>query len=128
MQKMAPYRKTNQPTPSASAVYVIANDWMADRGEMYPDLMRAPGVQLGAQQVHGIEARQPSEVSPGRPPSTDDCHALSVSRIPSYWSVDSDPVMGEMSPAQCGVSAGDPAGLQRRAESAMRSVRFGHEE
>src|SRR2546430_2065178 len=96
-----------EPAPSASAVRIITHDRMPDRGEMDTNLMCAPSVQVRAQQVSRIEARQPGEVRPRRPSSTDDRHALSVSRIASDRLVDSDSVFGDVAPRQRRVATYD---------------------
>src|SRR5215831_6287150 len=85
---------------TAPAVRIVPNDRMADRGEMYSDLVCAPGKQVRPQQVPGVEAREPREVRPRRPSATDDCHALSVSRISSDRPIDRDPLVSQVSPAQ----------------------------
>ena len=124
MQEMSPRRERNQPPAAASAVGVVADDRMADRREMHADLMRAPGVQVRPQQVHGIEAREPHEVRSCRPSGTDDRHALSVSRVARDRLVDRDPVAVEVSPAQRRVPPDDlaPPASPRRARRCARSV------
>src|SRR5947208_12505497 len=99
---------------------------MPDRGEMDTNLMCAPGVQVRAQQVSRIEARQPGEVRPRRPSSTDDRHALSVSRIASDRLVDGDAVFGDVAPRQRRVATYDTPRLQLGPRHANRTIRLGH--
>ena len=74
-------RQLDEPPTTASAVHVIPHHRMSHRREMYADLMRAPGVQVRAQQVDRLEPRQSHEIRLRRSSGSDDCHALSVSRI-----------------------------------------------
>ena len=83
MQEMSTRSESHQLAPPAPAVRIVTNDRMPDRREMYPDLMCAPRKEMRPQQIRGVEAREPREICPRRPSGTDDCHALSVSRIAS---------------------------------------------
>ena len=58
-----------------------------------------PVKQVRPQQIRGVEAREPGEIRPRRPSSTDDCHALSVSRIARDRPLDREPLLREVSPA-----------------------------
>jgi hypothetical protein len=81
MEEVPAWWKSEQLASSAAAVRIVAHNRMSDRGEMYPDLMRASREEMCSQEIRGIEARKPREIRPRRPSSTDDCHPLSVSRI-----------------------------------------------
>src|SRR5690349_12540352 len=95
VQKVSARREPHQLAAATTAVRVVAHDRMSDRGEMYSDLMRASRKEMSPKQIGGVEAREPSEVSPRRPSTTDDCHALSVSRIACNRLFDCDPLFGE---------------------------------
>src|SRR6185437_6831431 len=82
MQEVPARRKSHQLARPATAVGVVADHRMTDGGEMHADLVRTSRVEMRAQQIRGIEASKPCEISSCRPSATDDCHALSVSRIP----------------------------------------------
>ena len=84
MQKVPARWKSDQLASSSTAVGVVADDRMADRRQVHPDLMCASRMEMRPQQVDGIEARKPSQICPSRPTSIDDCHARSVSRISRY--------------------------------------------
>ena len=81
MQEVTARWKTHQLAPPASAVSIVPDDRMPDLREMNTDLMRASRIEMRPEQIGGIEAREPGQIRPGRPSSTDDCHALSVSRV-----------------------------------------------
>src|SRR4051794_12916457 len=63
------------------SVYAIANDGMADRGEVDADLMRASGLRASLQQRHAAEPLNDSVRRCGVTAAIDDGHALSVSGI-----------------------------------------------
>jgi hypothetical protein len=128
VQEVTSCRQVHQLATSATAISVVTNDRMADRRDVHPDLMRAPGMKVRPQKVDGVEAREPSEICPRRPSCRDDCHALSVSRIAGNWAVDRDPVLGEVTPGQRGIPADDLAGLKGGPERSVSPVTFGHEE
>ena len=107
MQKVSTQREPHQLAASASAVSIITDDRMPDRGEVYSDLMRASRKEVSPKQISGIETREPCEIRPRRPSSTDDCHALSVSRIAGDRLFDGHPFFGDMTPGERGVSPND---------------------
>src|SRR5215217_350695 len=94
---------------------------------MYSDLMRASRKKMSAEQIGGVEARKPGEVSPCRPSSTDDCHALSVSRIPRDWLFDRDSVVRQVAPRQRRIPPNDLPRLERRAKHTVCAVGFGYQ-
>ena len=89
---------------------------MSDRGEVHADLVCAPGVQVRPQQVSGIEARQPGEVRPRRPSSTDDRHARSVSRVTSDRLVDREAILTHVPPCERCIATNDAPRLELRAD------------
>src|SRR5215213_9628673 len=128
VQEMTTRRKPHQLATTATAVSIVSNDRMPDRGEMYSDLMRASREEMSAKQIGGVEARKPGEVCPGRPSCTDDCHALSVSRIPSDRFFDRHSVLRQMPPRQRRIPPRYLSRLKRRAEHAMRAIRLGDQQ
>src|SRR6185437_244313 len=128
VQEVTARWQPHQPASPAPAVGVVAHDRMADRSEVHPDLVRAPGVQMRPREIGGVEACEPDEISPRRPSSTDDRHALSVSRISGNWSLDREPILPQMSPREDRVPPTDAPRGQCRTEGAVRPVSLGHEQ
>src|SRR5438105_6585838 len=101
---------------------------MADRGQMDAYLVRAPGVQVSAQQIDRLESGEPNEIGARGATGGDDPDASSIARIASERLVDGDVVFDEMAPRQRRVSPPDRSRLERGAEHAVRAVGLGDEE
>src|SRR5436190_27662 len=128
MQEMPFRRQRNQTSAAPSPVGVVPHHRMSECREMYPDLMRATGVEMGAQQVHRIEAGEPHEVRSCRSSRIDDRHTLSVSRVACDRLVHRHAVGVEVAPAQRRVPPDDLPTAHRRAEHVVRAVALRHEQ
>src|SRR4051812_46132136 len=121
-------RQLDEPPSTASTVHVIPHHRVSHRCEMYADLMRATGVEVRTQQVDRLEPRQSHEIRLRRSSCSDDCHALSVSRIAGQRLVDGETVDVDVPPRERGVAAHDAACREISTELAGRRVRLGDEE
>src|ERR1700712_2739609 len=100
MEEMPVLRQLDEPPTTASTVHVIPHHRVSHRCEMYADLMRATGVEVRTQQVNRLEPGQSHEIRLRRSSGSDDCHALSVSRIAGDRLVDGQTVAGDVSPRE----------------------------
>src|SRR6188768_1925017 len=107
MQKMSLARQCDELTPATSAIRVVTHDGMTHGGKMYANLVCPAGVEMSAQEVHGVEPREPHEIRSRRSPCTDDCHALSVSRIPGDRLIHRKALVVQVAPGERGVAAHD---------------------
>src|SRR5687767_12767689 len=98
VQEMPPGRESDEPAATATTVRVIADHRMPNRREMHANLVRAARVQMRAQQIGGIEARETDEIRPRRAAGGDDGHPLAIARIARERLVDRQPIDLEMPP------------------------------
>ena len=81
VQEMTLRRQRYDLPPTAATVRVVTDDRMPDRGQVHADLVRSPGVQVRAQQVHRVEARQPDERRLRRLSGLHDGHPPAIARV-----------------------------------------------
>lgn len=128
VQELSTRWKRYQPPRPAPAVRIVPHYRMTDRREVDANLMRATRVQVCAQKIRRVEPGEPHEVSPCSSSSTDDCHALSVSRVTCDGTVDRQSILIEMSPGENRIPADDAPRRERGAEGAMRAIGLGDEQ
>jgi len=92
------------------------------------NLMGTPGMQMRTQQVSRSEAGETDKVSLRLPAVTDDCHALSVSRITREGLFDRESVTVDMSPDHHCIPANDATGCYCRAQYPVSPFRPRHDD
>lgn len=121
-------RERDELPPAATTVGIISDHGMADRGEVDANLVGAPGVQVRAHQVGGVEAREPEEVRLGGAAAADDGHALPVARVAGKGRVHGQRIRGEVTPRERRVPPCDSASRDGGTEHAMGAIRLCDEE
>src|SRR4051812_26388835 len=124
VEEMSLGGQSQQFSTAAAAIGVVADDRMPDGGQVDANLVRAPAMEVGAEEIHRFEARQPEEIGLRGPAGRHDGDPGSVAWIAVERLLDGDLLGGEMTPGEGRVPARDLAGLQRFAERTVRAIRF----
>src|SRR6266567_6268077 len=95
---------------------------------MHTNLVRASREEMRPQEIDGFEAREPGQICPCRPSTTDDRHARSVSWIAADRPLDRQAILSQVPPRQHGVPPGDLARLEGRTQDPVCPVRLGDEQ
>src|SRR5690606_9546658 len=93
------------PAGPRTAIDRVADDRVADVGEVYANLVRPTGVELGADQVRGPPALQPVQARACRAATLDNRHPLPVRGRPCDRLVDDRIIRGQVSPRRGQVDA-----------------------
>ena len=128
MQELSPRWKGHESPRAAPAVRVVPHDRMTDRREVDTNLMRTTRVQVCAQQIRRVEPSEPHEVRPCSSPSTDDRHALSVSRVTRDGTIDRQAILIDVSPGENRVPADDSPSGECGTKGPMRAIGLGDEQ
>jgi hypothetical protein len=113
---------------SASVLWV-SNDRMADRGEVRPDLVRAPGFEPNPEQSGARKPLADLEMGDGVPgPVGPGGHHGPVAAVSADRGVDRAAIRVRMTLHEGGVLARDLARLHHQLERVERLLRAGHDE
>jgi hypothetical protein len=123
-------RATLGPRDSAAppaAVYRITYHGMANVLQVNSDLVGAAGVQFQPEQVHDVKPGDYRGISSGGTASGGDDHAFAIVRMACDRRVNDERTAVQVTPSQSGIGAVNSAASDRRTQTAVGQIGFGHD-
>src|SRR5437762_2823958 len=111
----------------ATAVLDIARQRVSKRGEMYADLVRAPGVQVTAQECMRAPSLEHCVPGASETPCSHHGHALAIPRMPADWTLELSGLRFDDPAHYRLVGAAQRPIAQLRGQGPVRHIVSGHD-